>query len=1090
MSFLFKKIFRLGNDKKKPKSYNNLIRDKDPYSLWEKISELGDGAFGKVYKCKHKENGQYSASKVVEIKSEEELDDYIVEIDILSECHHKYIVTLLEAYYFDNRLTLFIEICEGGAVDDIMLELEKALTEAQIAVIIQQMLEALDYLHNHKVIHRDIKAGNILLTNDGDIRLADFGVSAKNTKTNQKRDSFIGTPYWMAPEVVLCETLKDDPYDYKSDIWSLGITCIEMAQMEPPYHDLHPMRVLIKIPKGDPPTLLAPSRWSKDFNDFVKQCLNKNVETRPTASALLKHPFVTKVTDNKAIKDLLIEAKAEVEVEEEELPDDQVSVIERSVSTDESLNSQEGVNDLPEIAEEDTESVKKTEVATPTKEEKKVTEEEKDIAEEKKEVIEEEKKEEESKPAGLVMHGKADQIVEEKSQEQDEQSDEGIGGNGSDHSDTTEKASVQDLSPTESEKDINAGKRVSALISTFEKTENSADTSISSANKEETETEAMEAAKDVIEDVLNRSLGKEDLKEQLEEAEKQKDSEVETPTVVDPSPPPPPPVSQEVEPKKEKVAEPEKTVEKLKDEEEEKYGSISSHKSNVSDTESISTMDSLESSEKGENKEGEKEQEGGIRRKRNTEETKSQYKTLKKTRKFVIDGKVVTMTTQKVVHSGQEEKVKRQHIERKHDLRELKLLQKDENKQFNTLASKILLQTEQLIGRQKMEMQNSVKKYDTDVDILNRAQKQQVEKLEVSQSLELKLAVKKIKADQEKDLKHFRDQMKKESKEMKSRSGSGKESKRRKEEIDMKLQEKEREFLSRQQREMETAIKNMSEIHKSKIAALEKKFLTDKHQLLRARESAIWELEEKQMHEKHQQSKKQLKDMFFLQRHHMLARQEKEVEQIKRTQSDEETELVQKHVQQKKRLPKLQKNEGRTRTAIYKKSLKIGNAMPPDQERDKLKQFQSQETKRYKAEQLKLEMKHSRQLEEQRSNNDATMQELLQIHNEKRKQLIELETQKLKEKDEQHQKEIKEWRENLRPRKKALEEEFVRQLAEQERFYARTDTVQSLHSGNGVGNMQTTPQKQNQVPPIQQSPGGDAQAQLPLENSIRRAEDK
>ncbi|KAL0608438.1 Serine/threonine-protein kinase 10 [Plecturocebus cupreus] len=191
-------------------------------------------------------------------------------------------------------------------------KLDRGLTEPQIQVVCRQMLEALNFLHSKRIIHRDLKAGNVLMTLEGDIRLADFGVSAKNLKTLQKRDSFIGTPYWMAPEVVMCETMKDTPYDYKADIWSLGITLIEMAQIEPPHHELNPMRVLLKIAKSDPPTLLTPSKWSVEFRDFLKIALDKNPETRPSAAQLLEHPFVSSVTSNKALRELVAEAKAEV----------------------------------------------------------------------------------------------------------------------------------------------------------------------------------------------------------------------------------------------------------------------------------------------------------------------------------------------------------------------------------------------------------------------------------------------------------------------------------------------------------------------------------------------------------------------------------------------------------------------------------------------------------------------------------------------------------------------------------------------------------------------------------------------------------
>ncbi|XP_004866553.1 STE20-like serine/threonine-protein kinase isoform X2 [Heterocephalus glaber] len=323
MSFFnFRKIFKLGSEKKK-KQYEHVKRDLNPEEFWEIIGELGDGAFGKVYKAQNKETNVLAAAKVIDTKSEEELEDYMVEIDILASCDHPNIVKLLDAFYYENNLWILIEFCAGGAVDAVMLELERPLTESQIQVVCKQTLEALNYLHDNKIIHRDLKAGNILFTLDGDIKLADFGVSAKNTRTIQRRDSFIGTPYWMAPEVVMCETSKDRPYDYKADVWSLGITLIEMAEIEPPHHELNPMRVLLKIAKSEPPTLAQPSRWSSNFKDFLKKCLEKNVDARWTTSQLLQHPFVT-IDSNKPVRELIAEAKAEVteEVEDGKEEDD------------------------------------------------------------------------------------------------------------------------------------------------------------------------------------------------------------------------------------------------------------------------------------------------------------------------------------------------------------------------------------------------------------------------------------------------------------------------------------------------------------------------------------------------------------------------------------------------------------------------------------------------------------------------------------------------------------------------------------------------------------------------------------------------
>uniref|UniRef100_A0A3Q1IAJ0 non-specific serine/threonine protein kinase n=1 Tax=Anabas testudineus TaxID=64144 RepID=A0A3Q1IAJ0_ANATE len=296
----FSKILRLPtiDMKKKVKQYEHVQRGVNPNDIWEIVGELGDGAFGKVYK-------------------------------------------------------IMIEFCPGGAVDATMLELDRGLTEPQIKVVCRQMLEALNYLHSMKIIHRDLKAGNILLMLDGDIKLADFGVSAKNTKTLQRRDSFIGTPYWMAPEVVMCETMKDAPYDYKADIWSLGITLIELAQIEPPHHELNPMRVLLKIAKSEPPTLEQPHKWSQEFKDFLRKALDKNPETRPTAAQLLEHPFVSSVTSNRPLRELVAEAKAEVmeEIEDnrEEGEEDDPPSLPHSEVSEEHVDITTNLQEMPKI---------------------------------------------------------------------------------------------------------------------------------------------------------------------------------------------------------------------------------------------------------------------------------------------------------------------------------------------------------------------------------------------------------------------------------------------------------------------------------------------------------------------------------------------------------------------------------------------------------------------------------------------------------------------------------------------------------------------------------------------------------------------
>ncbi|CDQ63262.1 unnamed protein product [Oncorhynchus mykiss] len=312
MASLLMRIFRLGPEKKRVKHYENLRRDVDPRETWDTQGELGDGAFGKVYKAQNHTTGALTAAKVMEVRNEEQLDDYITEIDILAACRHNNILGLLDAIFFEGWLWILVEFCPGGALDDIMLELERGLSEQQISEVCCQTLQALCYLHQHHIIHRDLKAGNILLTMEGHVKLADFGVSAKNIHTLQKRATFIGTPYWMAPEVIQCETSKENPYGPKADVWSLGVTLIEAAEMEPPHHSLNPMRVLLKITKSPPPTLSNPRLWSSHFQDFLRRALQKNPEARWGAQQLLAHPFPCAGRDGRALKELIAEAKAEV----------------------------------------------------------------------------------------------------------------------------------------------------------------------------------------------------------------------------------------------------------------------------------------------------------------------------------------------------------------------------------------------------------------------------------------------------------------------------------------------------------------------------------------------------------------------------------------------------------------------------------------------------------------------------------------------------------------------------------------------------------------------------------------------------------
>ncbi|KAM6340547.1 serine/threonine-protein kinase 4 isoform 6-T7 [Alca torda] len=221
----------------------------------------------------------------------------------MQQCDSPHVVKYYGSYFKNTDLWIVMEYCGAGSVSDIIRLRNKTLTEEEIATIVQSTLKGLEYLHFMRKIHRDIKAGNILLNTEGHAKLADFGVAGQLTDTMAKRNTVIGTPFWMAPEVI-----QEIGYNCVADIWSLGITAIEMAEGKPPYADIHPMRAIFMIPTNPPPTFRKPELWSDNFTDFVKQCLVKSPEQRATATQLLQHPFVKSAKGVSILRDLINEA--------------------------------------------------------------------------------------------------------------------------------------------------------------------------------------------------------------------------------------------------------------------------------------------------------------------------------------------------------------------------------------------------------------------------------------------------------------------------------------------------------------------------------------------------------------------------------------------------------------------------------------------------------------------------------------------------------------------------------------------------------------------------------------------------------------
>ncbi|KAK9509272.1 hypothetical protein O3M35_006621 [Rhynocoris fuscipes] len=1321
------------------------------------------------------------------LEGEDDLSDFMIEIDILSECKHENIVQLHEAFFVNSKLWMLIEYCDGGALDSIMVELEKPLTEPQIAYVCQHMCRGLSFLHHNKVIHRDLKAGNVLLTMAGGVKLADFGVSAKNKSTLQKHDTFIGTPYWMAPEVVLCETFRDNPYDFKVDIWSLGITLIEFAQMEPPNHEMSPMRVLLKIQKSDPPKLDQPSKWSKNFNDFIAKALVKDPTQRPTADDLLQLPFISGELDSKPVRDLLLEYKAEVveeEVVDEEADEHRTSQLpldldngeddSASLKSDQDLKIEEVMaeGDKPEVevlenakAKPDVVDNKKQSpaVVPPVQAGKKVpstninadgqerrtsrdkgpappppplqvketppppppqlpvpttvsTVEEKQTEETESNnkqtdvvktpqqpvkvipppsppvitspkskspepepvpvSIPEPKQEEEPKPesepeqeqepeqpvhivpAPVLPPAKPMEVEEEEVEEEEPiiprlrrasmerleyriHSEENVdicGAhdrrgrpmsiatdiNGSwrierEHararsSSASNRNRRRPAPPPLSEEAINAlatkpSPNQPLLI--FNETPPSRGSSSGSSvgeNKKGTTVrigedssprtrEALESNVTVVTTIHPPALlvhqpnsapvgsstpsstsatirpsqvvivSNDSTKTQVDSEDEpevvvvqasavirpndSKDEDglhdmshvsvvtVGETSVIDASVPsrgtseyswnmdgveedslmivgnsthgtsiivhdtttvdvernhhsvtpsskpngqPPVPAEDEVyivvnnstNTHKQQINDSEKHRRNLshgRSSSQSDAGSTAGNRTppsaastrtfDRSDAESVSTTISQDS--RGSNKENRPDRipDGEVvlrpkpdyNRHENSRHSRSKEeleimnlkkKTRKRTRKFEIDGVVVTTTTSRVIYGDEENgRGYDDHIFRKQELRELKMLQKQEQKQFQDLTSKSQLAKDQQDKKFEQERVTLIRTYESDLETLQRQQRQQMEKAEAQQEADLRLTSKKIRAEQERELKEFRESQKQEMRLLKQEVDLMPKDRRksafktRKEKMEAEHEEREKLFLQKLNENHEVSLRRLSDSHRDKIALMDRQFLQQKQQLMRAREAALWELEERHIHEKHQLAKRQLKDCFFLQRHQMLIRHDKELDHMKRMNSRKEEEMIKRQAIEKRAHPKRIKSEMKVREMMFRESMRIrmANSPDPDHERNMLKKFQENEKKRYRLETQRFDQKHQRQLEELRATSETTIKELEQLQNEKRKMLMEHETMKLKEQEEAYSRELKEWKAQLKPRKQRLEEQFAQQLEEQEAIY-------------------------------------------------------
>ncbi|XP_058530409.1 mitogen-activated protein kinase kinase kinase kinase 1 isoform X2 [Ochotona princeps] len=281
------------------------IFNRDPRDHYDLLHRLGGGTYGEVFKARDKVSGDVVALKMVKMEPDDDVSTLQKEILMLKTCRHANIVAYHGSYLWLQKLWICMEFCGAGSLQDIY-QVTGSLSELQISYVCREVLQGLAYLHSQKKIHRDIKGANILINDAGEVRLADFGISAQIGATLARRLSFIGTPYWMAPEVAAV-ALKGG-YNELCDIWSLGITAIELAELQPPLFDVHPLRVLFLMTKSgyQPPRLKEKGKWSAAFHNFIKVTLTKSPKKRPSAAKMLTHQMVSQPGLSRAlILDLL-----------------------------------------------------------------------------------------------------------------------------------------------------------------------------------------------------------------------------------------------------------------------------------------------------------------------------------------------------------------------------------------------------------------------------------------------------------------------------------------------------------------------------------------------------------------------------------------------------------------------------------------------------------------------------------------------------------------------------------------------------------------------------------------------------------------
>ncbi|CAI2355805.1 unnamed protein product [Caenorhabditis sp. 36 PRJEB53466] len=1217
MAFLnkVKNLFRGNPIEKKLPSY---IQDNvNPRDHWDIISHIAKGAFGEVEKAVSKTDRRlFAASKTIEIQEGESLEDLLVEIEILTECKdHPVMLGLYSTYFYENKLTMMLEFCGGGAIDNIMDELGRPLKEDQIRYIGYYVCDALKWLHSQLVIHRDLKAGNILLTNDGQVRLADFGVSAKLKSEREKRDTFIGTPWWIAPEVIACETFKDQPYDCISDIWSFGITLIEMAQGEPPHAEIsNAMRVTMKVQKSDPPTLIAPSKWTKTFSECLAYCLVKDPRHRPSAAEVFKHQwFANAPSKRKMIMDLLVEMEADVQEEILMEADDESMAGSDEISQRPGGDNWSSASDSPRPATGEgfkvpmlpppiietppPETPHKKRAAPPPPQEA--------LAHVSSPLVNGHAKKDNSSfvefsfsnsntsseanatfstpsstkssahlstPAVLSLNTSASpsspgefvsprrealSILDELTTTLDDEQSQYFNSPRSSASPRHSPAkspqkelvehSIRDtilasrdkkspspqlrqLSPVESsssyEEQVNlsfrrpeplehaglvvAQQQMEKASASLQERYNAANRSLdtSSSNSLASANQSMEIPEGIVTRKKSQesSAAASNRSSQNSETVFKKPSQdmstsftlrefVHGKTELSVTAPPTP--SKSVD---RRSPAPVRT---------DSYQSVRTSGSSTSVAQTSQTSQAADfaptpvptnpeyfdvpygkkAKEKTPPPEPPVDYEGSAKENAapavvsaakiptpqqtapSTSATPQKSTTnpaaapatriggrkdgnrqtiTKKTRTYMIDGVQVTSTTVHVLG------VKDDRVQRKQQLHDLRRLQRDEARQKQELQAEGIKLVEEQARKFTAEQSNLSRTSELEMDAMERRQRKEIEDTEGTQEQELRNAQKRLRIEQEKDMRAFKDRLKQEMKIFKqeltmlSKVQRKDALKLRKEQIEIDHQLKEKDFLMQLQQNADAMLQRMAEKHKERMASIEKQFLMQKHNLLRAKENNIWELEDKQMREKFVLHRKLFKDEYYLLRTQMLARHQREMAQIEKIHQEEEDELIRALTLDRKKLPKMLRAETKTRSVMFKESLRISSTNMTNAEmQERIRRFDEQESLRMRAALEEHDLKSQKKLTALKERHQEAILELDEMQNDKRKQLLEKERNTMKEHEGKYHEMRELWQENLIARKTVLEEKFEDELSKQEVFYgmAYTSSQNSTLSG-------------------------------------------